>query len=103
MRTALSCVSIIAVSAAAAFATEPVRSYPTQCAVDVCDEVVRISSADLPREGSPRVLVISADREAVMAKPFPVFRSTDGRMHACMRYDPFGELVVTCLMLPSSD
>ena len=103
MRTSPTCVSIILVSIAAASAGEPVRPMPEQCAVDACEQVVGITSAVSPNEAAPRVLVRSAGREAVMAGPFPVFRSGDGSLHACMRYDPFGQLIVTCLMLPSSE
>ena len=103
MRTCLTCLSAVLGLAAITFASEPARAFPLQCTVDVCEQVVRIASAERLKEEMPRVLVISKHREAVMARPFPVFQSTDGQMHACMRYDPFGELVVSCLILPSTD
>lgn len=103
MRTSLTCLSVVLGFVAVSFASEPARSFPLQCAVDVCEQVVRIASTDGLKEEIPRVRVISRHHEALMARPFPVFQSTDGQMHACMRYDPFGELVVSCLILPSSD
>lgn len=61
--------------------------YPRECvAIDQCAPVETISANG---------------RVATIAAPFPVLQSADGRMHVCMRYDPFGELVVTCLLVPS--
>lgn len=103
MRGQLAFVLGVLISGANAFAAEPLRQYPPQCAVDVCERVVRISSADTRDDAAPRVVVVSEHREAVVADPFPVFQVADRMMHACMRYDPFGELVVSCLLLPSAD
>jgi hypothetical protein len=39
--------------------------------------------------------------DAIVTKTIPVLVSGDSRTHVCMRYDPFGSLEVTCLMVPS--
>jgi len=102
-RTSLMGISIAWLTVSVASAAEPMPAYPQQCTIDLCEQVVRISSIEGPRAETPRVVVVSTSRQALMEKPFPVYRSSDGRMHACMRYDAFGELLVSCLMLPSSD
>jgi len=86
------------------FADDSTPRYPKACAaVDYCAPVERMMWFDRQPHAAPRALVASNGREAMIADPFPVLRSGDELMHVCMRYNPFGQLVVTCLLLPSSD
>jgi hypothetical protein len=85
------------------FADDPAPRYPQPCAaVDYCAPVEGMVWLDRQPNAAPLVLVTSNGREAIIADPFPVLRSGDKLMHVCMRYNPFGQLVVTCLMLPSA-
>jgi hypothetical protein len=87
-----------------AFADDPAPRYPKACAaVDYCAPVERMMWYDGQPHAAAHALVASNGREAMIADPFPVLRSGDQLMHVCMRYSPFGQLVVTCLLLPSSD
>ena len=75
--------------------------YPPQCKIDYCWPV---QNAELTptRSGAATKLVISANgRTAIIQHLFNLQRSKDEQFHVCMRYDPFGDLEVTCLMVPS--
>jgi hypothetical protein len=86
------------------FADDPALRYPKACAaVDYCAPVEKMTWLDRQPYIAAHALVTSNGREAMIADPFPVLRSGDQLMHVCMRYSPFGQLVVTCLLLPSSD
>ena len=75
--------------------------YPKDCiAIDHCAPVENVAWV-VPIAGGARQLMISSMRnDAVVTRPFPVLESGDGRIHVCMRYDPFGTLEVTCLLVP---
>lgn len=75
--------------------------YPDACvAVDLCAPVDNVSW-QTPADGSTLQLFISSPHgKAFVPKNFPVERSKDERIHVCMRYDPFGDLEVTCLLVP---
>jgi hypothetical protein len=45
-------------------------------------------------------MIASRYGQAAVHTNFPVHESKDGLTHVCMRYDPFGALEVTCLMVP---
>ncbi|MCC6947402.1 MAG: hypothetical protein IT539_06480 [Bradyrhizobiaceae bacterium] len=75
--------------------------YPPDClSVDYCGPIENAVWVS-PGRGSPPQLAISSNyRTAVVQRAFTTGKSEDGRMHVCMRYDPFGALEVTCLLLP---
>jgi len=102
MRRLLKILFLLVASCASAVAEVQGPGYPAQCSViDYCARVDRIVWTDTSSNDQPRVLVVTDGREGLMVDPFPVLTSFDGMMHACLRYDPFGQLVVTCLLLPS--
>jgi hypothetical protein len=75
--------------------------YPSDCiSIDYCGPVESaawVSSGG----GAPSQLTISSkQRTGVVQRAFTTGKSEDGRMHVCLRYDPFGVLEVTCLLLP---
>ena len=75
--------------------------YPPQCKIDYCGPV---QNAELTatRDGAATKLIISANgKAAIVQHLFNLQRSKDEQFHVCMRYDPFGDLEVTCLMVPS--
>jgi len=76
--------------------------YPREClTVDFCAAVENVNWIASAAGGSPQLFVSSRYGDALIQKEFPVQVSGDGRMHVCMRYDPFGSLEVTCLMVPN--
>jgi hypothetical protein len=74
--------------------------YPRDCAtVDRCAPVSGVSwSAQFG--SAPQLLIASRFGNAVMQRSLTIEASRDGRAHVCMRYDPFGDLEVTCLLVP---
>jgi hypothetical protein len=50
--------------------------------------------------GAARLTVSAAGATAMVRRTFVTLGAPDGAMHVCMRYDPFGDLEVTCLMVP---
>jgi hypothetical protein len=75
--------------------------YPSDClSVDYCGPIENVSWVS-PGGGTPSQLTVSSNhRTAVLQRALTTGKSEDGRMHVCMRYDPFGSLEVTCLLLP---
>jgi hypothetical protein len=90
--------SILAI--APAFAADMPSWYPKECAIEQCTAVESAWVAPVGG-GAPQLIVSSVYGQAIVQKTFPVGESEDGRIHACMRYDPFGSLEVTCLLVPS--
>jgi hypothetical protein len=77
--------------------------YPQECSMtDRCAAVESVAWFT-PEGAAPRLTFKARELEAVVAKSFQVHPAQDGRMHVCMRYDPFGTLEVTCLMVPPSN
>jgi hypothetical protein len=76
--------------------------YPPQCVtIDQCATVDNVKWVPAVAGGSPQLLISSVHGNAVVRNKFAVLQSEDERIHVCMRYDPFGALEVTCLLLPS--
>lgn len=74
--------------------------YPQTCAwIDYCGP---ISGAEWSTGfgGAPQLFIKSAFGSALIQRDLKIERSRDSRSHVCMRYDPFGDLEVTCLMVP---
>ena len=75
--------------------------YPQKCvAIDRCAAVESVVWVVPAGGDGPQPVVSSAYGKAVVPKNFPVRESGDGRIHVCMRYDAFGSLEVTCLLVP---
>jgi hypothetical protein len=75
--------------------------YPRECiAIDYCAAVESLSWVVPAGADAPQPVVASMHGKAVVPKDFPVRESGDGRIHVCMRYDAFGSLEVTCLLVP---
>lgn len=76
--------------------------YPLQCvAIDRCATVDGVKWVPAVAGSSPQLLITSIHGIAVVRNRFAIMQSEDERIHVCMRYDPFGDLEVTCLLLPS--
>jgi hypothetical protein len=75
--------------------------YPPECiSTDYCGPAERVALRS-PAEGNPPQLTFSiGQHHAIVQRTFSVSASGDGRLHVCMRYDPFGTLEVTCLLVP---
>ena len=76
--------------------------YPRECAaIDYCANVEHVAWV-LPAEGrAPQVNIRSVHGTATIQRAFIVRTSQDKHMHVCMRFDPFGALEVTCLLMPA--
>lgn len=76
--------------------------YPPACAtVDYCAPVSDVAWIAPVSGNAPQLMVVSSFGKALIHRNFEVAESKDGRMHVCMRYDPFGDLEVTCLLVPA--
>jgi hypothetical protein len=96
MATGLGC--LLCVVAAPACGGEIPAWYPAACATtDQCGVVENIA---LTGEGAPHIVIGSRYGQANVTRSFQMLDAPDGRTHVCVRYDPFGELEVTCLMVP---
>jgi hypothetical protein len=95
-------VAVVAVAAVFPALSAGARSwYPDTCvAVDLCAPVDNVSWQTPADGGTPQLFISSPHGKAFVSKNFPVKRSKDGRVHVCLRYDPFGDLEVTCLLVP---
>lgn len=76
--------------------------YPKDCCHDMdCAPVESMAWLAPTRKGQPRLVVTSKHGRAVVREGVSIRPSKDHRMHVCMlRYDPLGEMEVTCLFLP---
>ena len=84
-----------------AFQAELPAWYPTECiAIDFCAPVDDAWAIAI-RGSAPQLVISSMRREAIVTGAFAVGESRDGRVHVWMRYDPFGSLEVTCLLVPA--
>ena len=78
--------------------------YPHECiAIDYCAPVQNIAWIAPVEGAAPQLVISSGNYKAVVQRTFPVSDSKDGNVHVCMRYDPFGNLEVTCLLIPIRD
>lgn len=91
---ALSSIAVNAASSAPSW-------YPKECAeIDYCANVEHVFWTS-PIEGrSAQVNITSFHGTATVQREFNVQASQDKHMHVCMRFDPFGHLEVTCLLVP---
>jgi len=93
--------SLFFVTITAATQVEARPWYPPQCKIDFCGPVQN-AEITATRTGAGTKFAISANgRTAIVQHLFSLQRSKDEQFHVCMRYDPFGDLEVTCLMVPS--
>ena len=77
--------------------------YPSRCGtIDYCATVANVTWIPTVEGNPPQMLISSVHGNAIVRNGFAVLESADGRIHVCMRYDPFGDLEVTCLLVPSS-
>lgn len=75
--------------------------YPQKCDIfDYCAAIDSVVWAPAFNGASPRLMISSRYGQAAVHAQFPVHESNDGLTHVCMRYDPFGQMEVTCLMVP---
>lgn len=75
--------------------------YPKECCSnDDCAQVTATSRLILASGGLPQLIVTSKHGTAIVPQDFPVRESRDGRMHVCMRPDPWGGMDVICLFMP---
>ena len=75
--------------------------YPKECCDNRdCTPVTNVTRL-VSKDGNRAFLVIvSPLGKAVVPADFPARVSKDGRIHVCMRYDPFGDRSVVCLFMP---
>jgi hypothetical protein len=100
--------SLLAVALALGI-TEPALSdtrlrsfYPNECvAIDQCAPVDGVTWLVQPDVSTTQRFVSSVHGRAFVPRNFPVRESKDERVHVCLRYDPFGSLEVTCLLVPA--
>jgi hypothetical protein len=75
--------------------------YPRQCGtIDYCAAVGNVTWMPATEGNPPRMLIASVHGSAIVRNGFTVMVSADARIHVCMRFDPFGDLEVTCLLVP---
>ena len=91
----------VALAICAAFPAHGHSWYPRECCSDHdCAPVENIDRFVAEDRSARQFIVTRTHGKAVIRQNIPVRESQDGRMHACMRYDPFGELEVICLFAP---
>lgn len=77
--------------------------YPKECCNEMDCAPVQSMTRLVPAGGGLQQLVITSKHgKAVLPRDHPVRQSKDGRMHVCMRHDPFGEMEVICFFMPPS-
>ena len=77
--------------------------YPRECAaIDYCANVEHISWVSPSERHPPQVTITSPHGTATIRREFVVRASQDRDMHVCMRFDAFGDLEVTCLLVPAN-
>jgi hypothetical protein len=102
MKTATIQVSAGTVAVLAAIPVQAASWYPPNCHfVDYCAAVDRVTWSLPENAAAPRLIFASLHGEAAVQRNFTVHESKDGRVHVCMRYDAFGDLEVTCLLVPN--
>ena len=92
----------IAAGAAAVGSANGHDWYPKDCCHDMDCAPVESMGWLAPMRGSgPRLIVTSKHGKAIVRQGVSIRPSNDHRAHVCMqRYDPLGEMEVTCLFLP---
>ena len=85
-----------------ALSSEAPPWYPRECvAIDYCAVVESVIWVVSDRAKTPRPMVSSAYGKAMVPQDISLGESGDERIHVCLRYDPFGSLEVTCLLVPA--
>jgi hypothetical protein len=75
--------------------------YPAECCNgNDCAPVESVGRLVPAGRGEPQWIVTSKHGTAKVPDNLSIRTSPDARMHACMVYDPFGDLVVICLFMP---
>lgn len=75
--------------------------YPPSClGPDICARVETINWITPAGDGPARLVVTAAGETATVRKAFATLDALDRALHVCMQYDAFGDLEVTCLMVP---
>jgi hypothetical protein len=101
-RLTLSATLVALATAGPALSGDTYPWYPRECiAIDYCSVVESVAWVVPDGANTPRPMVSSAHGRAIVPKSISLGESGDGRMHVCLRYDPFGSLEVTCLLVPS--
>lgn len=97
-------IGLLLFGSTALFSLRPARAhgwYPKDCCHDndcaPVESLVRLVPAG---GGAPQLVVTSKHGKAIVPQDFPVRESKDGRMHVCMRHDPWGGMDVMCLFIP---
>lgn len=75
--------------------------YPRECCHGRdCAPVDKITLL-ISKDGNVSYFKVSSQvGTAIIPYGFPVRESKDGRIHICIRYDPFGDKRVICLFMP---
>lgn len=83
--------------------------YPPECCHDMdCAPVTQAAHVAGALMGNslvatpPLLMVTTRHGYVVVPHNFPIKQSKDGQMHACMRRDAVGAMVLICLFMPPS-
>jgi hypothetical protein len=88
---------------AVTFEADAFTWYPPDCIViDHCAAVEGVDWVFPSGNGNPQLVVVTKYKAATVQRTFVVGESGDQHMHVCMRFDPFGTLEVTCLLVPGN-
>jgi hypothetical protein len=75
--------------------------YPKECCRnDDCAPVDSVVQVVPVGGGKLQLIVTSRHGTALIPQDFPMRESQDGRMHVCMRADPYGGKDVMCFFTP---
>ena len=100
-RLTLSATVLTFMAAGPATPAETHSWYPRECrAIDYCAVVESIAWVIPDGANTPRPMLSSKHGRAIVPQSISVGQSGDERIHVCLRYDPFGSLEVTCLLVP---
>jgi hypothetical protein len=96
-------VTVLSITAIGPAAPSETHSwYPRECiAIDYCAVVESIAWVIPDGSNEPRPMLSSIHGRAIVPQSISVGKSSDERIHVCLRYDPFGSLEVTCLLVPA--
>jgi hypothetical protein len=98
--TRLSILTTAFIGAAAAAAAANAWYSPACATTHFCAPVEGVAWQVPERGGAGHLVVRSAYGDGVLRHAFEVEEARDGALHVCLQYDPFGDLEVTCLMVP---
>jgi hypothetical protein len=92
--------ALFALSLAAAPAVAHDWQAKESCLNVDCAPVETMTRLALPGGDGSLYVIKSSRGSAVVPHGLPVRQSHDGRVHACLGYDPFGTPEVMCLFVP---